>query len=153
MNSFEYRLSCFFVSYDSRVISSQNRAAKQCCTLILCTLSLLANSSSLLLISIWWTRCMGGAQNTLASFDMQREAQISCSVERSSLGCTVFLPPPSPAPCGKWPGPGILGRVSGGLSGSACVCTPCLEQYAHSWWSDDNNSLSRVLSIWVFEDG
>lgn len=56
----------------------------------------------------------------------------------------VFLPPPSPAPCGKWPGPGILERVSGAVSGSACVCTPYLEQYAHSGWSDSNNRFLKA---------
>lgn len=45
-------------------------------TLILCTLSLLANSSSFLLISIWWTRCVKGAQNQWHNSLFQREAQI-----------------------------------------------------------------------------
>ncbi len=116
----------------------------KCCTLILCTLSLLANSSSLRLISTWWTRWVW-VQNKWPSFIMQGEAQISprCFDFVYFLWYTMFPPPPSPAPCGRWPGPGILGCASGGLSAAACVCTPCLELYAHSWWSDKNNCVSE----------
>lgn len=103
-------------------------------TFILCTRSLLANSSSFLLISIWWRRCAGkGSQ--LAWLIMPPDADI---VFVSGTTCSNSLtahPPPSPTPWGKWPGPGTLGHVFGGLSEVACVCIPYLGRRAHSWWS------------------
>lgn len=62
---------------------------------------------------------------------------------------TVFSPP-SPAPCGKWPGPGILECASGGVSGSACVCTPYPERYVHCGWSGGNGRVSGGQSLWSF---
>lgn len=66
------------------------RAVFKCkwCTLILCTLSLLANSSSLLLISIWWTRCMeGGHRRNYHHLICRARHRLADSV------LTVFVPP------------------------------------------------------------
>lgn len=145
-----------FLSCDSRVISLQNGAVEQCLNVNDVPWSYALFPSLQTPPVSFWSLFDGHAvweghrtnKHHLLCKEKHRLADRVLSVFLFS-GTRCSLPPPSPAPCGKWPGPGIPERVSGGLSGSACVCTPCLEQCAHSWWSDDNNSLK---SIWVFED-
>lgn len=96
-----------------------------------------------------------GAQDKLASFIMQAGSQISWqrfhSPSPPPFPGHVIIPPPSPAPFGRWPGPDILERVSGGASGSACTCTPCRGRCARSGWSGSNEHDRRLtLSIAIF---
>lgn len=144
-----------FVSYDSRVIELQNRAVKQCLNVNDVPWSCALFPSLQTPPVSFWSLFDGhaeqeGHKTNKHNLLCKEKHRLADSVLTVFFLCyTVFLPPPSPAPCGKWPGPGIPERVSGVLSGSACVCTPCLEQYAHSWWSDNNDTLNLCFQAEV----